>query len=303
LAASGVPLPQDDLSSLELTILANLKLTSDEKRLADLTGVGPQIIMEKLVSLAKGGYITEQRTLTEKGFDRVRLLEKEGRLRKKAPDGGTTIQKPKHTQLKIGIGIVVTVIVVLILVVGMGLIPLAGNSGTNQLPIWHTFDNVFGADCNPSNCASNSYAVSSDCGLDVNFLLTCHYEGTPYYGSFFDYCNTQPNGVIPSVNGTLVPYLGCVLSRAPITKLFSDLYSLSGQGSSISMVGYSGNNVTVFLTPNFRLNSCSYQYGYVSCDYLGIVYSGQTSNVCNLGTPIQVSGASVPAGACVLQRN
>lgn len=178
-------------------------------------------------------------------------------------------------------------------------------SGTGQAPIWHTFDNVFSASCNPDNCGYN-IPVSSDCELG-GAILTCSYEGASYLGSYSTYCNTSPNGVIPTVNEVLVPYLGCELSRAPITHLFSDLYTLSGSGSSMTMWGPSSNQVTVFPTQNYQLDACSYPTGLwsnmLTCSYLGMVYSGVTSDVCNLGTPIQVNGEPVPAGACMLQRN
>ena len=160
----------------------------------------------------------------------------------------------------------------------------------------------------PSNCLAATYPVSSDCQYDSSGLLTCSYGGSPYYGyvglgASVTYCNISPNGAIPNVNGTLVPYLGCVLSRAPLTQLFSDLYTLSGSGPSISMWGTSMNQVTVFPTANFQTYSCSYQpMGTLTCNYLGMTYSGGTTNACNLGTPIQVNGEPVPSDACVLQR-
>jgi hypothetical protein len=191
-------------------------------------------------------------------------------------------------------------------------------SSIGELPMWRTFDNVFNANCLPTNCFGVSNYVSSNCELE-GAVLTCTYEGTAYYGYFesggsVQYCNVLSNGVIPEVNGILVPYLGCVLSRAPIAYLFSDLYTLSGSGSSISMMGpLEGgylNYVTVYPTDNFQWYSCSVQMnglglptGTLTCNYLGSVYSGTTSSLCNLGTPVQINGVPIPADACMLQRN
>lgn len=190
-------------------------------------------------------------------------------------------------------------------------------SSTGELPIWHTFDNVFNANCLPTTCYSGGSYVSSNCEL-VGSVLTCTYKGTAYHGYFelgltAPYCNISPSGVIPEMNGTLIPYLGCVLSRAPVNYLFSDLYTLSGSGSSISMWGpLEGGyytEVTVYPTEDFQLYSCSYTSqlwvgsGELTCNYLGMVYSGATPSVCNLGTPIQLNGEPIPAGACMLQRN
>ncbi len=189
---------------------------------------------------------------------------------------------------------------------------------SSELPIWHTFNNIFNGNCLPDICSYENNFVLPNCGL-YSTLLTCNYKGTSYYGyyesgGFIQYCNISPNGVIPEVNGTSVPYLGCVLSRAPINYLFSDLYSLTGSGTSISMLGGAGGvfagQVTVYPTENFQLDSCSVQTnigstptGNITCDYLGSVYSGLTSNTCNVGTPIQVNGIAIPLDACMLQRN
>jgi hypothetical protein len=185
---------------------------------------------------------------------------------------------------------------------------------TNQpsssgLPIWHTFDNVFNSNCNPDNCLSAYYTVSSGCDLGTT-VLTCSYAGTSYYGyielgASVQYCNLQPNGAIPEVNGTLVPYLGCVLSRAPLNFLFSNLLTLSGSGNSIQMwAGSFGPQVTVYPTENYQRYSCSYQgSGAMNCDYQGSVYSGTSFDYCNIGTAIQVNGEPVPLGDCLLPRN
>lgn len=193
-----------------------------------------------------------------------------------------------------------------------------------EAPVWHIFTNVFDTSCNPGNCFSNYYAVSSNCNYGAS-ILTCNYNGAVYYG--YEYspstsallpdCNVRPNGVIPQVNGTPVPYLGCILSRAPITQLFSNLYTLSGSGSQISMADSSGNQVIVYPTGVFQSDSCTYQSmggivngywnpngsGTLTCTYLGTTYSGVTPSTCNLGTPIQVNGQPVPSDSCVLTRS
>ena len=199
---------------------------------------------------------------------------------------------------------------------------LASNS--SGAPIWHTFTNVFEAGCNPVNCGSNYYIVSSNCNYGTN-TLTCSYDGIAYYGYggalstpvAMVYCNLNPNGVIPQVNGTSVPYLGCILSRAPITQTFSGLYTLSGSGSQISMADSNGNQIPVYPTSVFQSDSCSYQStggvvngfwspdgsGILTCVFLGMSYSGETPSTCNLGIPIQVNGQAVPQDSCILTRN
>jgi hypothetical protein len=165
-------------------------------------------------------------------------------------------------------------------------------ASTGEPPIWHTFDNVYNGN---SNCQIGATVV------------TCIYDGTSYYGIdsgiYPQDCNVSPNGAIPIVNGTSVPYRGCVLSRAPVDELFSDLYTLSGSGASISMWSISNTLVTVFPTANFQQHSCSYgSFSTLTCSYLGMVYAGNPANVCNLGTPIQLNGEPIPTGSCMLQR-
>lgn len=197
-------------------------------------------------------------------------------------------------------------------------------TATGEAPIWHTFTNVFDPNCNPNNCASNYYPVSSNCSYGTS-VLTCTYDGTTYYGyetlpytlTLLPDCNVRPNSVIPQVNGTSVPYLGCVLSRAPITRVFSNLYTLNGSGPQISLAGSSGNQVIVYPTETFKSDSCSFQStggiangvwypgasGILTCSYLGFTYTGATPSTCHLGTPIQVNGQPVPSDSCVLTRN
>jgi hypothetical protein len=178
-------------------------------------------------------------------------------------------------------------------------------SSVVETPDWQTFSNIFPSSCNPGNCYSNYYSTSSNCTYDGS-VLTCSYQGTAYYGFLYD-CNLHPNGAIPQVNGESVPYLGCILGKAPINWTFSNIYTLSGQGQSytvwapLNSQGYI-QQATMYPTSSFQTYSCSVNPNTITCSYLGASYSGTPAGDCNLGTPVQINGQPIPSGSCILQR-
>ncbi|MDA4114022.1 MAG: hypothetical protein OK474_08250 [Thaumarchaeota archaeon] len=60
------------LSELDLSILQLLSQGRNEGEIASVTGVALPIISEKIARLYIGGFITEKRALTERGFEAVR---------------------------------------------------------------------------------------------------------------------------------------------------------------------------------------------------------------------------------------
>jgi DNA-binding CsgD family transcriptional regulator len=63
------------LSELDVVILRCLSQGKDEKEISKLTGVSRVTITEKMTKLYAHGYITEEHSLTEKGFEALRRAE------------------------------------------------------------------------------------------------------------------------------------------------------------------------------------------------------------------------------------
>jgi hypothetical protein len=183
-------------------------------------------------------------------------------------------------------------------------------------PVWHSFSGVFDSETalelegctvqgllNPINTAMGKVYSGT--------VVTCSYHGASYTGYFGTDCNMVATGRIPAINGTLVPYEGCVLSMAPLDYDFVGIYTL-GTGSNSSIPIYSNQKVSANMTasPAWKTFGCSLtannatkSNGPMSCRYLGVPY--QTSNIqgaCNLGIPIEVSGVPVPTDSCILPR-
>jgi hypothetical protein len=126
-------------------------------------------------------------------------------------------------------------------------------------------------------------------------------------------CNLTPTGPIPLINGTLVPYDGCVLSYAPLNYMFSGLFNLTAQATNASLVVYSNQAVLANITQtaawknyhcSMTSDSKTKTNGLMSCYYLGVTYSTPDPVTdCRFQVPIQVNGVAVPQGACMLQRS
>jgi hypothetical protein len=72
---AGNQVPVETLSELDVVVLRNLSQGKDEQEISKLTGVSRVTIAEKMTTLYAHGYITEEHSLTEKGFEALRRAE------------------------------------------------------------------------------------------------------------------------------------------------------------------------------------------------------------------------------------
>jgi hypothetical protein len=217
--------------------------------------------------------------------------------------------------------IVAIIAIAAVLIVG-SVVVLFPSTFLGQLrpaPVWHPFGGVF---------SSSGELASEDCSLGnlkpilggtnaqkitPQSTVSCSYDGQNYQGVIGMDCNLTPTGPIPSINGTLVSYDGCVLSYAPLNYIFSGLFNLTTRATSASLAVYSNQVVLANITTtaawkNYHCSMTSDNRtktnGPMSCSYLGIPYSTMDSvMVCKFQTPIQVNGVAIPQGACMLQRS
>jgi len=217
--------------------------------------------------------------------------------------------------------IVVIIAIAAVLIVGslVVLFPPTFLGEFGPAPVWHPFGGVF---------SSSDGLASEDCslgnlqpvlgGLNAGKMtpqstVSCSYHGQNYQGVVSTDCNLTPTGPIPSINGTLVPYDGCVLSYAPLNYMFSGLFNLTAKATNASLAVFSNQAVLANITTtaawkNYHCSMTSDNKtktnGPMSCYYLGIPYSTTDPvMVCKFRTPIQVNGVAIPQGACMLQRS
>jgi hypothetical protein len=213
------------------------------------------------------------------------------------------------------------IVIVAVLIVG-GLAVRFPSTFLGQLgpaPVWHPFGGVF---------SSSGELASEDCSLGnlqpilggtnaqkmiPQSTVSCSYHGQNYQGMVGTDCNLTPTGPIPSINGTLVPYDGCVLSYAPLNYMFSGMFNLTARATNAPLVVYSNQAVLANITTtaawkNYHCSMTSDNVtktnGPMTCYYLGVPYStSDIVTVCEFLTPIQVNGVAIPQGACMLQRS
>ena len=217
--------------------------------------------------------------------------------------------------------IVVIIAIAAVLIVGslVVLFPPTFLGEFGPAPVWHPFGGVF---------SSSDGLASEDCslgnlqpvlgGLNAGKMtpqstVSCSYHGQNYQGVVSTDCNLTPTGPIPSINGTLVPYDGCVLSYAPLNYMFSGLFNLTAKATNASLAVFSNQAVLANITTtaawkNYHCSMTSDNKtktnGPMSCYYLGIPYSTTDPvMVCKFRTPIQVNGVAIPQRACMLQRS
>jgi hypothetical protein len=194
-------------------------------------------------------------------------------------------------------------------------------TSTGPAPVWHTFQGVFesgssgpmmvlGGACSLQGTLSVLGIPTSNIGPSTT--VNCSFRGATYVGYVNTDCNLQATGTILSINDTLVPYLGCRVSYAPLQMAFPGLYTLTGKAKG-SVPVYQGSNIiaNLSLASNLKTESCSYYpatasqtNGFFACDYLGITYAA--SNMiqdCYVGTPIEVNGIPAPLGGCIADRD
>jgi DnaJ domain len=222
--------------------------------------------------------------------------------------------EPRSHRTLIALGLVAAVAIV---VAALFASPYLVQQYYGPAPVWHSFSGVFDASgqLTKEGCSlQNVQHVINGYGsvITATTVVACSYHGSPYTGYYGTDCNLQASGRIPSINGTLVPYNGCVLSTAPLSSIFSTIFTLGGKTNS-SIPIYSNRVVIANMTPtdNWSAYRCSLTSdnatrtdGPLICTYLGVRYeAANILQLCNLGTPIQVNGVPVPSGSCNMQRS
>jgi len=217
------------------------------------------------------------------------------------------------------IAVIIAIAVVLIVGSLVVLFPSTFLSGFGPAPVWHSFGGVFyssgelaSEDCSLGNLQPILGGTSAERMTPLS-TVSCSYHNQNYQGVVGTDCNLTPTGPIPSINGSLVPYDGCVLSYAPLSYMFSGLFNLTAKATNASLVVYSNKAVLANITTtaswkNYRCSMTSDNTtktnGQMSCYYLGVPYSTTDPvTVCKFQTPIQVNGVAIPQGACMLQRS
>ena len=217
--------------------------------------------------------------------------------------------------------IVGIIVVAAVLIVGglVALFPSTFMSEFGPAPVWHPFGGVFSTsgELASEGCSLGNLQPVLQ-GLNAGKMtplstVSCSYHGQNYQGAIGVDCNLAPTGPIPSINGTLVPYDGCVLSYAPLDYLFPGLFNLTARATNATLAVYSNQAVLANITTTAAWKSyhCSMTSnnetktnGPLSCSYLGVPYStASVATVCEFRTPIQVNGVAIPQGACMLQRS
>jgi len=212
--------------------------------------------------------------------------------------------------------------IVAVLIIGslVVLFPSTFLPGSGPAPVWHPFGGVFSSsgelaseDCSLGNLQPILGGTNAQ-KLTPQSTVSCSYVGQNYQGVIGTDCNLTPTGPIPSINGTQIPYDGCVLSYAPLNYIFSGLFNLTAKATSASLTVYSNQAVLANITTtaawkNYHCSMTSDNRtrtnGPMSCYYLGVPYSAAAGvvTVCEFRTPIQVNGVAIPQGACMLQRS
>lgn len=215
---------------------------------------------------------------------------------------------------------VAAVVVVVILIVSsiVFLLPyLMSAFNTGPAPVWRSFA-VFDQNgelatesCRADNLQGGFGGLFSR--ISPESVITCSYNGQDYKGKVGTDCNIAPNGPAPRVNGTLVPFDGCTMTFAPLQQLFSDIFVVTGNGSSTSLPVYSSHAVLAWInkTSGWKANHCALLVnnetkndGQLVCYYLGVPYSGAPpASACTFKAQVQVNGVAVPPGGCILQRS
>ena len=211
------------------------------------------------------------------------------------------------------VGILVAVVVVSFAV----LYPYLEENYFGPAPVWHPFSGVFSSSgqlasesCSLSDLQPVLGGVAGIGRVTPNSVVTCNFHGGAYLGHFGTDCNINPTGVIPSINGTEIPYDGCVLSIAPLNITINGLFAI---GSNGSMHIYVNQKIVANVTgtPVWKANRCTMTVnnltkadGPLTCIYLGTPFlASDFIQTCNIGIPIEVYGMPVPTGGCSLVRS
>jgi hypothetical protein len=212
--------------------------------------------------------------------------------------------------------------VVLVTVVALGslvvILPYLTQESSGPAPVWHRFDGVLDADgllvsesCSLQNVPEVLNGIAIGRPLPTSTVI-CSYHGATYTGYYGKDCSLIAAGPMLSVNGTLVSFGGCELSLAPLNYILAGIFRL-GSRSNHTIAIYSNQRIIANLTPagNWTTYHCSISAnnvtkanGPLKCIYLGVPYTAPSVlQNCNLGTPIQVNGVTVPRDSCNLERS
>lgn len=231
-------------------------------------------------------------------------------------DDEWSVGKPSYEKPAL-ILVVVGVLVALAIVSFAILYPYLEENYFGAAPVWHPFSGIFDSSgqfisesCSLSGLQPILGGIAGIGRIVPTSVVACGFHGGTYLGHFGTDCNTTPTGVIPSVNGTEIPYGGCVLSLAPLNITINGLFKVQSNGS---MPIYVNQKIVANITSTatWKSNRCTITInnqtkadGPLTCLYLGTPYtSSDFVATCNIGTPIQVDGIPIPNGGCNLVRS
>jgi hypothetical protein len=130
LTSSDEDNPSELVTRQDLEVLANLQVTHDESRLAQMMGVDLHSVSARIDDLYQRGYVFEDGTLTVKGLNVVNLAANQGRLRKRIvppelmqSEGGETGLR-RMMFLTGGAGVILWGIATLVLLSSLGVLTL-----------------------------------------------------------------------------------------------------------------------------------------------------------------------------------
>jgi hypothetical protein len=184
-------------------------------------------------------------------------------------------------------------------------------------PVWHPFNSVFsssGQVISDSCSVKDLQPIFGGMGAEITVwsVVSCSFHGATYLGYFGFDCNVSPSGPPRSINGSLVPYEGCVLGQAPLNYTFVGVFSLGLRANGSTPI-YSNEKVVANITATqaWRSFSCSMKTdnisksnGPMTCDYDGAQYSSTAIlQSCDILNPVQVNGIPIPNDSCNLQRS
>jgi hypothetical protein len=186
-------------------------------------------------------------------------------------------------------------------------------------PVWHPFSGVFDGSgqlasegCSLKDLQPVLAGVGGIDRVTATSVVVCSFHGTSYVGYYGTDCNLNPTGPIPSINGSQIPFDGCVLSTAPLNYTFTGIFNLDAKSNNSIQI-YSAQRIIANMTPaqSWKTYGCSLKTDNMTksneplaCRYMGVVYlASDVLQTCNLGTPIQVYGVPIPSGSCNLERS
>jgi len=240
----------------------------------------------------------------------------EGEEPKGAPAEGRRVRpRPSQRALKtIAVAVLIIGLLVTTLVV---LYPSLEAAYFGPAPEWHPFTSVFnisGQVTSDSCSVGDLLPVIGGLGVEltVRSVVTCSFDGANYLGYFGFDCNVSPLGPPRSINGSQIPYEGCVLGQAPLNYTFVGIFS-PGPKTNGSIAIYGDDKVVANITAtqtwksflcSMMSDNVSKSNGPLTCDYDGAQYLGlDVLQSCDILNPVQVNGVPIPNNSCNLERS